>query len=81
MPSPTTEDRVDGLISDIAIALEQIQILSDEYTHLSAEMLSELDNPPPSLLNQRDVISAAFASIGALADRAEQRIVQAHRRE
>ena len=84
--SPTIDDRIDNLISDIASTLERIRIFADEYTHQSNEMLGELDNPSQSLLDLRDVISTAFAAIGALDDRAaglllklEQLIGQAHR--
>ena len=42
-PSAISNDSIDGLISDIAIALTHIKDLSDEFTHQSAEMLSALD--------------------------------------
>ena len=70
-PSAISNDTIDGLISDIAIALTHIKDLSDDYTHQSAEMLSSLDQPSPELSAERNVISAAWAAVGALAERAE----------
>ena len=72
-PSAISNDSFDGLISDITIALTHIKDLSDEFTHQSAEMLSALDKPPPELRAKRDVISAAWAGAGALAERAGRR--------
>ena len=87
-PSTISNDSIDGLISDITIALTHIKDLSDEFTHQSAEMLSTLDKLPPELSAKRDVISAAWACVGAVAERAErwastleQLISQAHHRE
>ena len=87
-PSAIANDSIDGLISDIAIALTHIKDLSNEFTHQSAEMLSALDQPSPELSAKRDVICAAWASAGALAERAqwqaselEQLIGQARRGE
>ena len=70
-PSAIANDSIDGLISDIAIALTHIKDLSNEFTHQSAEMLSALDQPSPELSAKRDVISAAWAAAGALAERAQ----------
>ena len=70
-PSAISNDTIDGLISDIAIALTHIKDLSNEFTHQAAEMLSALDQPSPELSAKRDAISAAWASAGALAERAE----------
>ena len=72
-PSAISNDSIDGLISDIAIALTHIKDLSDEFTHQSAEMLSSLDQPSPELSAKRNVISAAWAAVGALAEHAEWR--------
>ena len=81
-------DTIEGLISDIAIALGHIKELSEEFTHQAAEMLSVLDKPPPQLSAKRDVMSAAWAAAGALAERADGRVAklerligQAHRGE
>ena len=72
-PSASSNDSFDDLISDITIALTHIMALSEEFTHQSAEMLSTLDTPPPQLSAKRDVISAAWAGAGALAERAGRR--------
>ena len=75
--SPTTSassnDSFDDLISDITSALTHIMALSEEFTHQSAEMLSALDTLPPGLGAKRDVICAAWAGAGALAERAARR--------
>ena len=80
--------RVEHLVSDIASALEHIRALSGEYTHESAEMLSALDTLAPELRARRDVMSAAWAGVDALAERAQGHISElepfinpAHRRE
>ena len=36
--------------------------------HQSAEMLGELDEPPPRLVAKRELLCAAWASIAALAE-------------
>ena len=70
-PTAISNDSIDGLICDITITLTHIKDLSNEFTHQSAEMLSALDQPSPELSAKRDAISAAWASAGALAERAE----------
>ena len=70
-PTAISNDSIDDLISDITITLTHIKDLANEFTHQSAEMLSALDQPSPELSAKRDAISAAWASAGALAERAE----------
>ena len=72
-PSANSNDSFDGLISDITSALTDIMALSEEFTHQSAEMLSTLDTLPPELRAKRDVICAAWAGAGALAEHAARR--------
>ena len=72
-PSASSNHSFDDLISDITSELTHIMALSEEYTHQSAEMLSALDTLPPELRAKRDVICAAWAGAGALAERAARR--------
>ena len=69
-PERISNECFDDLISDITIASMHIKDLSDEFAHQSAEMLFALEKPPPELRAKRDVISAAWAEAGALAERA-----------
>ena len=71
--SASSNHSFDDLISDITSELTHIMALSEEYTHQSAEMLSALDTLPPELRAKRDVICAAWAGAGALAERAARR--------
>ena len=42
-----------------------IKTLCEEYMCQSAEMLGELDEPPPRFIKKRDLLSAAWTSIAA----------------
>ena len=69
--SPTalaTDDRIESLPTEIRLAFSRIRTLSEEFMYQSEEMLGELDQPPPRLIAKQELLSAAWASITALAE-------------
>ena len=69
--SPTaiaTDDRIEFLQTEIRLAFSRIRRLSEEFMYQSEEMLGELDKPPPRLIAKQELLSAAWASITALAE-------------
>ena len=84
-PTPLATD---DQITEIRLAFSRIRTLSEEYMYQAAEMLGELDQPPPRLIAKQELLSAAWASITALAEsgdsqtaRLEERIAQICRSE
>ena len=69
--SPTalaTDDRIECLPTEIRLAFSRIRTLSEEFMYQAEEMLGELDQPPPRLIAKQELLSAAWASITALAE-------------
>ena len=66
--APAPEDDTECLATEIRATFSCIKTLCEEYMCQSAEMLAELDEPPPRLIAKRDRLSAAWASIAALAE-------------
>ena len=66
--APATENDIECLVTEIRSTFSCIKTLCEEFTFQSAEMLGELDEPPPRLIAKRELLSAAWTSIGALAE-------------
>ena len=66
--APATEDDIECRATEIRSTFSCIKTLCEEYMCQSAEMLGELDEPPPRLIAKRELLSAAWASIAALAE-------------
>ena len=62
------EDDIECLATEIRSTFWCIKTLCEEYMCQAAEMLVELDEPPPRLIRKRDLLSAAWTSIAALAE-------------
>ena len=60
------EDDIECLATEIRSTFWCINTLCEEFMCQSAEMLGELDEPPPRLIAKRDLLSAAWTSIAAL---------------
>ena len=83
-PAPlATDDQIEHLQIEIRLAFSRISTLSEEYMHQAGEMWEELDPPSPRLIAKQELLSAAWASITALAKsgdsqsaRLEERIAQ-----
>ena len=88
-PTPlATDDQIEHLHTEIRLAFSRIRTLSEEYMYQAGEMWEELDQPPPRLIAKQELLSAAWASITALAEsgdsqtaRLEERIAQICRSE
>ena len=63
-----TDDRIECLPTEIRLAFSRIRTLSEEFMYQAEEMLGELDQPPPRLIAKQELLSAAWASITALAE-------------
>ena len=66
--APAAEDDIECLATEIRATFSCIETLCEEYMCQSAEMLGELDEPPPRLIKKRELLSAGLASITALAE-------------
>ena len=62
------QDDIEYLATEIRSTFRCIKKLCEEYMCQSAEMLGELDEPPPQLIAKRDLLSAAWTSIAALTE-------------
>ena len=68
-PTPTAaEHDIECLATEIRATFRCIKTLCEEFMCQSAQMLGELDEPPPRLIAKRDLLSAAWTSIAALTD-------------
>ena len=65
--APAAEDDIECLATEIRATFSCIKTLCEEYRCQSAEMLGELDEPPPGLIAKRELLSAAWESNAALA--------------
>ena len=66
--APAAEDDIECLTTEIRSTFWCIKTLCEEYMCQAAEMLGELDEPPPRLIMKRDLLSAAWTSIAALTE-------------
>ena len=69
--TPAPEDDTECLATEIRSTFSCIKTLCEEYMCQSAEMLGELDEPPPRLIAKRELLSAAWTSVGALAEKGD----------
>ena len=77
--APAAEDDIECLATKIRSTFSYIETLCEEYMCQSAEMFGELDELPLRLIKKRELLSAAWASIAALAetgDRHTERLVE-----
>ena len=65
--APATADDIEYLATEIRSTFSYIETLCEEYMCQSAEMLGDLDEPPPRLIAKRELLCAAWRSIAALA--------------
>ena len=66
------EDDIEYLATEIRSTFRCIKTLCEEFMCQSAEMLGELDEPPPRLIAKRDLLCAAWTSIAALTETGER---------
>ena len=67
-PMATAAADIEYLATEIRSTFWCINTLCEEFMCQSAEMLGELDEPPPGLIAKRDRLCAAWASIAALTE-------------